>query len=108
MMFSWTEYPVTASDLTFPPELAGLKSTYVEWSDGVGAMGVTMGEWMLGEGDIDTFLDAVDVAMQLNSVLSAELRTLGVVISPAGQGFALPGSFPHRSLYTYVATHKIA
>lgn len=86
-MFSWSGYPEAASALTFPAELSSLESTYFEWSDAVGLMGTTMTEWIMGEGDIDTFFDAIEVAVQLNSALSAELRTLGVVIKPVGHGF---------------------
>lgn len=108
MMFSWSGYPETASEMVFPSELSSLESTYIEWSDGVGEMGMTMGAWMLGEGEIDPFLDAIDVAVQLNSALSAELRTLGVIIKPVEQGFKRPGNFPRRSLNTYVSMHRVA
>lgn len=90
LMFAWIMYPDEASALVFPPELSSLESAYFEWSDSVGEMGATMSAWMLGDGEIDAFMDAIEVGVQLNSVLSAELRTLGIVIRPAGQGFARP------------------
>lgn len=92
-MYSWKDYPSIASDLAFPSELSALETAYVDWADGVGQMGISMEEWLFEDAGIDPFLDAIDVAVQLNNALSAELRALGVVIRPGEQGMF---SLTHR------------
>lgn len=107
LMFSWSGYPGAAGELAFPSSLSSLEAAYFEWADSVGETGYTMSAWMLGEGEIDAFFDALDAAVQLNSALSAELRTLGVVIKPGGQGFARPKVDCVFALNQYVSGHRV-
>lgn len=81
LMFSWSTYPTPASELIFPDSLSTLASDYTEWADGIGDMGAKMGQWMTGSGEIDAFIDAMDIVIELDRALSANLRTLGVAPS---------------------------
>lgn len=108
LMFSWIGYPEAATDLSFPSDLATLESTYIEWAAAIGEMGVTMSAWILGDGDIDPFLDAIDVAAQVNTVLSAELRTLGVVINPLWRGFTHTVEAQLRALDRQIPVSRVA
>lgn len=91
--FSWQEYPATASALQFPPELSGLESTYIEWADAISQMGVTLGQVSTGLASAEDYIDAANIAIQLDQALSAELRTLGVVFKPAVEGFTRPNVY---------------
>lgn len=79
IMFSWSVYPEEANKLSFPADLSNLEAVYREWADGIGHMGMTMGQWMLGEGEIDAFIEAMEIALELDVQLTVELNALGSV-----------------------------
>ncbi len=75
--YEWQVYPDQAAEIAFTPDLADLKSVYLEWAGAVGEMGFAFEDFYMGTATVDDYLAVHDQWAVIDDELVALLGGLG-------------------------------